>query len=362
MTRERQSKKTVPAQLDTVFPQIINALSSGVIALDRDGVVVCANRAACAHLGVEPEAIRPGLRLEELALVGPLVDVVREVALTHAPVTRRELVLSLGPGIQKEIGLSASLLEGPEAFNGVVLLFTDMTDRRSLERAAEINRQLASLGELTAGVVHELRNPLSVISGMSELLIRKLSADEGLREIAETIFEEAGGLERAISLFLGFARPFSEVQVAPCNPEEIIERAVRLCRRRAQDKKVTLMSTVAEDLPRIQADVSRTAQALVNVLNNAIDAAPAETGEVNVRTCVDRAYVLFEVTDNGPGVQLAQGEDLFAPFFTKKEGGTGLGLSIVHRIISAHGGSISYRNREEGGVRFEIRLPIRRQG
>ncbi|HOS01714.1 MAG TPA: ATP-binding protein [Candidatus Hydrogenedentes bacterium] len=341
------------------YQQIIDGLSSGVIALDRNGMVLCANPSACTHLHTTQESLRPGARFEDLPLAGPLVDIVREIADTHEPVSRRELVLTLESGEKKEIGLSASLLKGPEAFNGVVFLFTDMTERRALERAAELNRQLASLGELTAGVVHELRNPLSVISGMAELLMRKLRDDPEMLRNAEMILEEVGELERSIGLFLGFARPFFDLQPAMCSPGDIAQRAAKLCRKRALDKKAVLRVSVDPDPPMMHADVARAAQALVNILNNAIDAVEADSGRVDLRVYSDRAFVVFEVIDNGPGLHLAPGEDLFAPFFTLKEGGTGLGLSIVHRIVTAHGGEISYANRPEGGLQFSMRLPIK---
>ena len=340
------------------YEQIINGLSSGVIALDRNGLVICANPSACTHLHTTMKSLRPGAVFEDLPLAGPLVDIVREVAETRRSVSRRELVITLPNGAKKDIGLSASLLEGPEEFNGVVFLFTDMTERRVLERSAELNRQLASLGELTAGVVHELRNPLSVISGMAELLARRVQGDEEACEIVKTIIEEVAGLERSIGMFLGFARPFFDVQTSQCSPADIAGRAAKLCRGRANAKKVTLHVSSEPNLPKMQADVARAAQALVNIINNAIDAVADGSGRVELRTFEDQGYVVFEISDNGPGIHLAPGEDLFAPFFTKKEGGTGLGLSIVHRIVTAHGGEIAYTNRPEGGVRFDVRLPV----
>src|SRR5690606_32244747 len=114
---------------------------------------------------------------------------------------RRELVLETPEG-QKIVGVTASLLQGPAAFNGVIFLFIDLTEIRQLRRAAELNRQLAQLGELTAGVVHELRNPLSVISGMSELLMRKLGEGHEHQRKAKVIFEEAEELEKLITQFL----------------------------------------------------------------------------------------------------------------------------------------------------------------
>lgn len=339
-----------------IYEQIINSLTSGVMAVDGSGAIIMVNSAARAHLHATEEELAPGTPLRSLKSLQGMADVFDEVRGTGEALTRREFVLEQPGDERKEIGLSASLLEGSETFNGVIFLFIDMTERRSLERAAELNRQLASLGELTAGVVHELRNPVSVISGMAEVLKRKLGEEHELHKAADTIFREAGGLERSISQFLGLARPFA-LKPAPCHPCEIADRAVQLCQRRATRKQVGLDALCGEGVPEIQADRERLAQALANIINNGIDAVEEE-GQVAMHISRDDDTVLFTITDNGPGIHLGPGESLFNPFFTKKEGGTGLGLTIVHRIIAAHQGAVSYENREEGGARFIVRLPI----
>jgi PAS domain S-box-containing protein len=335
--------------------EIIHSLSSGVIAVDRTGKLITVNPAACEFLGVEKTALTPGARLADIPCAEPLATLLEEIMLNGHAVSRHEILLNSPDGEVKQIGLSASLHRGPSPFDGVVVLFTDMTERLRLERSAELNRQLAALGELTAGVVHELRNPVSVISGLAELLIRKLEPGDGKHDAAQTILREARELERSISQFLGFARPF-ELQMASCTPGEIVERTVQLCRRKAEHNNVKIESSAFANAPTMRADLLRVAQALSNIVNNAVDVTNA-AGTVTLHALDDGERVLFEVSDHGPGIRLRAGEDLFAPFFTTKEGGTGLGLTIAHRIITAHGGSVTYENRAEGGACFMVRLP-----
>ncbi len=341
--------------------QIIDSFTSGVIAVDADGAVVTANRTACEHLHTKGDQLHPGVRLDNLPFLGPLADVFHEVSRTQAPLLRKEIALKLPDGERKEIGLSASLLEGPDPFNGVIFLFIDMTERRRLERAAELNRQLAALGELTTGVVHELRNPVSVISGMAELLMRKLDQDDDRRKTADAIFREAAHIERSISQFLGFAHPF-QLSPARRHPQKIGERAFLLCQRRAETKSVELSLACDDGVPEMSADLELVAQALANIINNAIDAVPQDgTVALHISSDLDESgdgEIVFEITDNGPGIHLEEGESLFTPFFTKKEAGTGLGLTIVHRTVAAHRGSVRYANRLEGGAQFVVRLPI----
>ena len=181
--------------------QILASLSSGAIAVDRQGVILTSNAAACRQLGLEPDALRPGTRLDGLAGLDAFLLVVDEVMTAHRPVSRREIGLP-GEDGDRVVGLSASLLEGPEAFNGAIFLFLDLTDMRRLERAAEVNRQLAQVGELTAGVVHQLRNPLSVISGTAELLLRRLDPGDACRDHIQHILDEACLQAQVIRHFL----------------------------------------------------------------------------------------------------------------------------------------------------------------
>ncbi|MCL4695334.1 MAG: PAS domain-containing protein [Candidatus Hydrogenedentes bacterium] len=337
-----------------LYEQIVNSLGSGVIALDPKGRIIMANPAAAAYLDVDSSVLAPGTAITDVPNAGPLASVLLEVTQSGQPLSRHEITLALPNGTVKQIGLSASVHTEEEALNGIIVLFTDMTERVRLERSAELNRQLAALGELTAGVVHELRNPVSIISGMAELLIRKLEPEDERMNAAQTILRETADLERLISQFLGFARPF-ELQRGKCTADAIVDRTVQLCIRRAEQKGVTLEGQSPANI-RIHADLYRVAQALSNIANNAIEAVPPG-GRVSIRVAVEDSEVVFEIEDNGPGISLMPGEDVFRPFFTKKEGGTGLGLTIAHRIIAAHEGTVKFDSEAVGGACFQVRLP-----
>jgi signal transduction histidine kinase len=140
----------------------------------------------------------------------------------------------------------------------------------------------------------------------------------------------------------------------------VAERTRKLCEPRAAAKHVTLGVTAEPGLPEFTVDPGKLAQAVVNIVNNAIDAAPAN-GRAALHVARDDLGILFEVTDNGPGIHLGRNEDIFTPFFSKKEGGTGLGLSVARRIVAAHGGTITFRNQEKGGLSFLLRVPIQKE-
>lgn len=339
-----------------IYEQIISSLSSGVLAVDAEGAIITANAAAARHLNADPGALLPGRQLAGIPDVSSaLMRLMAELRTERHAVSRREVTVGAGDDA-KVLGMTASPLQGPLRFNGAIFLFIDLTDLRRLEKTAELNKQLAQIGELTAGVVHELRNPLSVIAGMSELLIRKSTDGDPVHQKASTIFTETKHMEALVSQFLSFAKPF-ELAPALCTVEYLLERSFGLVSHLANDRQVHLESRLEAGLPVIHVDGAKMTQAISNILRNAIEVSPAG-GRVRVQGRLDDGRLTLNIADEGPGIHLEAGDDLFSAFFSKKEGGTGLGLSIVHRIVTAHEGSVTFGNNEGPGAWFEIRLPL----
>lgn len=339
----------------SIYEQIVSSLSSGVLAVDAEGLVITANHAASIHLNVSPDFLAPGRRLDAIPDASlPLMRLMEELRGNLETVSRREVAVTNAEGTTI-LGITASPLQGEQEFNGVIFLFLDITELRRLEKTAELNRQLAQIGELTAGVVHELRNPLSVISGMAELLMRKSVENDPVHSKAGTILTEARQMEQLVSQFLSFAKPFS-LKPEACPPELIVERSVALASPVAEQFRVALECETEAGLPVIHADAPKLAQALSNILRNAVEVSPAGK-RVLFRTALSGEHLQFRVEDEGPGIHIEEGDDLFSAFYSKKAGGTGLGLSIVHRIITAHGGAITYGNLPEAGAWFEVLVP-----
>lgn len=167
-------------------------------------------------------------------------------------------------------------------------------------------------------------------------------------------------MEESIAQFLAFARPF-ELTPAATDAESIVARAVALNETRAREHSIELDSAIGDGIPALFVDTLRVAEALGNIIDNAVDAI-GKDGHVYVHVTSNGQHVFFDVLDDGPGIELDERDDLLSPFLTKKHDGTGLGLSIVNRIITAHDGQIEYGNREEGGAWFRVTLPIRPSG
>jgi signal transduction histidine kinase len=342
------SNQAIPPAL---LLHIVSSLSSGVLAVENDGRIALINSAACAHLGLDDISPGRGRPLAEVPQLAVFESLAQELLATREPLSRKEITVA-SPDGDRILGVNASLL--PQG--GAVFLFSDLTRIRELERQAELNQQLAQIGELTAGVVHELRNPLSVIGGMAELLHRRLQDEPRLRTNAALIMEEVESLERLIKDFLVFSKPYG-IEKGICEPGSVVQRAHRQVERLARESGVTLDLIIGPGLPRIAADAPKLVQALSNLLRNAIEVSPSGA-RVRFEAGLEEHAVVFRVADEGPGINPELGDAIFNPFFSKKAGGTGLGLSIVHRIVSGHGGTIGYRNAKPAGAEFEVRLPV----
>jgi signal transduction histidine kinase len=222
--------------------------------------------------------------------------------------------------------------------------------------------QLAALGQFAAGLAHELRNPLTAMKILVQSAIER-GEPAGLqgRSLA-VLAEEIGRLEGSIRAFLDFARP-PALEARSFDLVPILEGKLELVSARAKQKAVTLVREFPEGPLRLEADAGQVRQVLLNLLLNALDAAPAG-GTVRVRADREPAgpgeaggWVVVEVADSGPGLPAGRGAAIFEPFFSTKETGLGLGLSISKRIVEAHGGRITAANRPEGGAAFTVRLP-----
>lgn len=211
------------------------------------------------------------------------------------------------------------------------------------------DRQLKSLGEMSAVLGHELRNPLAALKGHAQLLVELLESDHPGRRGAETVVREALRMEALTGQILEFART-GAVDVLPESPEDVARSALE------QTGEGEIELEVEEGIPPWPLDRDRIERVLVNLLRNAVQATEGE-GLVRLKVARDRDGLVFAVRDNGPGIPPGEEEWIFEPFHTKRVRGTGLGLAVAQRIVEAHGGRITAENHPEGGSVFTVRLP-----
>jgi len=223
---------------------------------------------------------------------------------------------------------------------------------------------LATLGELAAGVAHEIRNPLAGIAGAIEIITKEFPKDHPDREVLEDLRQEVRRIEKTLNDLLVYARP-KPPQFGRADLKETVARTLQLARQQAGNKKVDFSIQIPSTLPAFLVDSEQLHQVLLNLVLNGIQAIELD-GKITIEAATVDAdgptrpgYVEISVADTGAGIPPEHLERIFRPFYTTKRGGTGLGLSLCRRIIAAHGGALNVESQLKEGSRFTIRLPLR---
>jgi signal transduction histidine kinase len=232
------------------------------------------------------------------------------------------------------------------------------------ERLKEQHR-LAAIGEMSAGLAHEIRNPLAGIKGAAQYLQGESVTGE-MGELVGVIVSEVDRLNTVVTQFLEYARPY-DIRREPTDVQALLRQVVELVKAQGVPPGVTIALEVEVGLNEIQIDRDKVKQVLLNLVQNAVQAVGAEgTVEVRAREGFLRnpghrgeSALVLSVADTGPGIAPETIDKLFVPFFTTKHDGTGLGLAISQRLVEAHGGEVGVRSRVGSGTTFSVRLPFK---
>jgi signal transduction histidine kinase len=218
------------------------------------------------------------------------------------------------------------------------------------------SERLSALGELAAGLAHEIRNPLGSFEGALRIVSRPELSEGTRQEFRDLAQGEVERLKGLVSSFLDFARPPAS-RPSPTSPLQLLQSVERLISETASLARVTVRTEAEVTLPDVTLDSQQIKQVLLNLALNGIQAMPAG-GSLVFRALLDRGAVVFEVQDAGVGVPEEDMERIFNPFFTTRASGTGLGLSISYRIVRQHGGQIRPRRNPERGMTFALEFPV----
>lgn len=229
-------------------------------------------------------------------------------------------------------------------------------ERLRLEEKLRKAAHLSAIGEMTAGVSHEIRNPLGIIKSSAQLMKKKMHKLEVHSTIPDIIIEESQRLNNIITDFLDFARP-RQADLRPCDINDIINKNLSFLEPQIQDQEIIIHKAFHDHLPGISADPDMLYQAFLNILLNCFQAV-GKNGAITIVTDYDARRVFISFADNGPGIDEDTLEKIWTPFFTTKDTGTGLGLGIVKNIIEAHNGTIRISNGKPTGAVVDIALPI----
>jgi PAS domain S-box-containing protein len=358
LERLHRVEKERAENTERLSEEVTRNMPAGLVMVNAQGIVASANPAAEQVLGVRGLGYRR--YSEVLGENSELTQLVGQ-CLAQGKIFRREQVDHRTPaGETRRLGVTISpVRSADEKISGTICLLSDLTELAALQEQMELKKNLAALGELSAGIAHEFKNALATISGYAQM-IRSESSDGEISDHAERILEQTRNITHVVTEFLKFARPL-DISDEPVDLQPLIGRAIDEVSTAAPGVSVRAEG----DFGIVAGDEGLLRQVILNLARNGAEACEGRTdGRVVVRGEIvkggDSPSQRITVQDNGSGISADAMPNLFHPFFTTKARGTGLGLAVVQKIILQHGGLIEARNHPSGGAVFIVTLPARR--
>lgn len=349
---------------------VVESIAAGIIVVDKDMRITMVNAGTESEFGISREEIIgreisqafPSRNSKEF--LGILLKAIK----TWEPYELSDIKRKTDQGTVINNVRIYPLKDSENQIAGSVIIVDNVTEKAQLQERLSRSEKLASLGQLSAGVAHEIRNPLGVIKSSAQMLrdeFKPIKARDEYQELTTFIIEEVNRLNRVITEFLSFARP-TPPNLQRVNINKIIEKTIQLI---ASQEKVTpdvkIKVGVSKNLPLLMVDPEQIVQVLLNIVLNGLQAMP-ERGELRVTaSCVEdvedkysASFIQVQITDTGEGIPVSIRDKIFNPFFTTKEEGSGLGLAIVHKIIENHKGFIEVESEVGKRTTFKIFLPL----
>ncbi len=345
-------------RLERLNKYILKSIGSGIINVDLTGKIMGYNHAAVEILCYEESSVLGRHYLTAFS-DEPEINRIIEAGLERGEtVCRRELELFRQGNMRVWLGIESSqIFDDRNRAMGITLLITDLTEVKQLQSELEINRQMAALGEMTAGLAHQLRNSLAAISGFSQLLKKKTKGESSMSEIADSIRSESAASEQMVRRFLDFSRPLS-LSPDQIDLGELIDDIAQKFMLIGQERNISIIITLPIEQIGIIGDSLLLKEAFSNVIDNSIQEIDHD-GRIEISAKVHAMNeVIISIIDNGPGIDKEMMNKLFTPFVSSKPSGTGLGLALTRKIINLHEGSIGFDGTYQSGARCEIRLPL----
>jgi PAS domain S-box-containing protein len=351
---------------DHPYQVIVEEMNEGAVTLSPEGTILYCNRRFANLLQLPLERVI-GSSLQEYVVQEEAFD---KLVQNNVRGTA-EGQLQRGDGTQVPVFISYNPVVIDDT-NAACLIVTDLTElkrqtkllqeerNRSEEKIRE-NQRLAVMGATAAVLTHEIANPLNGISVTVQVLQRHLAEQSGRWGQDEFLFNNLADLKTEIDRLGALLNDFRslarkpQLHVTPIHLGVLVDEVLKALSSESENAGVQIAKEFPTDLPVLNADSERLKQILLNLVKNAIEAMPSG-GKLTVRAAAENQSLVMHVADTGIGIP--EGFDIFQPFVTTKSHGTGVGMAVVRELLSAHGGSISYRSKEGQGTTFEIKLPL----
>ncbi len=342
--------------------QYVDNSASAIIAIDLDETVVIFNQAAEDIMGIPAEEVlgKPFAELQERKM-GTQDSILLNTLRIGRPYSHVEANIETPLGIMNVMAYTTLVKDQDGNVIGGILSIRDVTGQKQLEEKVVKAEKFSVIGELAAGIAHEVRNPLTSVKGFLQLLAQRFDEGDQVQQYISIMLDEIRRINYIISEFLLLARPTVPIKRIT-GIHSILDEIVLLTEGELYLKNIRLIREYDESCPEVTVDVEQIKQVFLNLVTNAIAAMP-DKGTLTVKTAYDRFEnaVRIYFTDTGIGIDPAHLGSIFDPFFTTKEEGTGLGLTVSYRIIENHGGKIEVNSRQKEGTSFIITIPVNKQ-
>lgn len=356
----QESRREIERSRSTLLALFDN-LDDELYIIDRNYTVIAVNRSRAERVGLEPQKLVGKLCYKVLeGQLKPCPECrTQETFIERKKTSRTERTRGTdGQVVEREI-YTYPIVDAGEHVSQTILQIRDVTDQRRLEVSLVQAEKLAALGQLAAGVAHELNNPITAVIANTQLLQRELDPDRVDMESVELIERAGKRAQRVVRALLDFARQEAE-EFHLVDVNHTIQQALSLVERQWERANVELVRDLSTDLLEVEGNADYLQGVWLNLLVNAYDALEGKPGKVSVQSRKQGSFVVVRVEDNGVGIVPGDMKRIFEPFFTTKAPGkgTGLGLATAFRIIEQHQGKIEVDSSPGAGTLFIVRLPI----
>jgi two-component system sensor histidine kinase PilS (NtrC family) len=334
---------------------VIDNLLSGLVTADADGRILTFNRGASIITGLKPEDAIGHDVAEVLQLPRPFRSRLTSAASIRS--ARVDIEFRTGDGRTIEIGLAASTLTFPNGHTGYLITFQDVTELKRLERTGRMQQRLAAVGEMAAGIAHEIRNPLASMSGSMQVLRQELQLTGEQAQLMDIVLRESERLNDTIRSFLAYARP-QRFSITRLDLRTVLQDTAALLRNSPDVHEGHVVDVdVPADPVWFEADENQIRQIVWNLATNGLRAMSG-SGRLVLAVAAEGSAVMLSVQDHGCGIPAEELDGIFQPFRSSFEKGTGLGLAIVYRIVTDYNGTIQVSSTVGAGTTVRVRLPV----
>lgn len=337
-----------------LLENIMANMMTGLLVTGNDGRIIIINQSGQEILWItEDEAV--GRMIGDLAS-DPVI--LQELVLPTGKT--REASVTLPDGREIPLGFTSSVLRDAQGVRvGTIIVFKDLTEVKEIEKKLRDKDKLATIGEISRGIAHEIKNPIFAITSGIQVLQSELKLAGDQSEIFNVIYNETMRVDRLIRELLLFGGP-QKLTIRPLDLAKLTEEVISLNKGLLQSKGIKLRKKYPSSPPLVPADRDKIIQVLLNIIQNAIDVSGAgDTIEIVCKTKMKEGFTELRIMDRGPGISEKHRQKIFDPFFSTKRGGSGMGLAICKRIVIDHGGDIRFEPRKKGrGASFVLTLPL----